>query len=103
MPPRDRFYSKPPPPSSQHPQAVALAYETHAVAPRILAKGEGLMAEAILARAKSMGIPLRAEPELVHLLMKLDLDTYVPPILYQAVAEILVWAYEVDGSLETKK
>jgi flagellar biosynthesis protein len=99
MPASDRSFTKPPPPSSQRPQAVALAYETHAVAPRVLAKGEGLVAEAILARAKALGVPMRAEPELVSLLMQLDLDQYVPPALYQAVAEILVWAYELDGSL----
>ena len=99
----DRHFAKPPSPSSQKPQAVAMAYETHAVAPRVLAKGEGLVAEAILARAKAIGVPLRAEPELVSLLMQLDLDSYVPPALYQAVAEILVWAYEVDGTLKSRQ
>ena len=103
MPPSDRLFSKPPPPGSQRPQAVALAYETHAVAPRVLAKGEGLMAEAILARAKAAGVPLRAEPEFVSLLMQLDIDSFVPPALYQAVAEILVWAYELDGSLQSRQ
>jgi flagellar biosynthesis protein len=102
MPPRDRHFSKPPPPGAQRPQAVALAYETHAVAPRVLAKGEGLIAEAILARAKEVGVPLKAEPELVTMLMQLELDTYIPPALYQAIAEILVWAYEVDGSLSKR-
>jgi flagellar biosynthesis protein len=101
MPPIDRFFSKPPPPGSQRPQAVALAYETHAVAPRVLAKGEGLIAEAILARAQLLGIPMKAEPELVALLMQLELDHYIPSTLYQTVAEILVWAYEIDGSLTT--
>ena len=102
MPPRDRHFSKPPPPGAQRPQAVALAYETHAVAPRVLAKGEGLIAEAILARAKEVGVPLKVEPELVTMLMQLELDNYIPPALYQAIAEILVWAYEVDGSLSKR-
>ncbi|NDD11170.1 MAG: hypothetical protein EB072_00645 [Betaproteobacteria bacterium] len=99
----DRHFAKPPTPGSQRPQAVALAYESHAVAPRVLAKGEGLVAEAILAKARAIGVPLRAEPELVSLLMQLDLESYVPPALYQAVAEILVWAYEVDGSLKRRQ
>jgi len=80
------------------PQAVALSYEAHAVAPRILAKGEGVIAESILQRAKEFGIPLKAEPELIPLLMQLDLDSYIPPALYAAVAEILVWAYEIDAA-----
>jgi flagellar biosynthesis protein len=99
MPPPDRHFTKPPQAATQKPQAVALAYETHAVAPRVLAKGEGLVAEAILARAKDLGIPLKVEPELVALLTQLDIDAYVPPALYQAVAELLAWAYEVDEGL----
>lgn len=79
-------------------QAVALSYEAHAVAPRILAKGEGVIAESILQRAKELGIPLKAEPELIPLLMQLDLDSFIPPALYAAVAEILVWAYQIDAS-----
>jgi flagellar biosynthesis protein len=78
-------------------KAVALAYEANSTAPRVIAKGEGVVAEAILARAKEVGIPLKVEPEIVILLMQLELDTFIPPALYAAVAEILVWAYEIDG------
>ena len=78
--------------------AVALAYEMHSVAPRVLAKGEGVIAEAILAKAKDVGIPLKVEPELVTMLMQLDVDSYVPPALYAAIAEILVWAYQIDAA-----
>lgn len=81
------------------PIAVALAYEAHSVAPRILAKGEGMMAEAIMSRAKEQGIPLKVEPEIVSLLMQLEVDVYIPPSLYAAIAEILVWAYQVDERL----
>ena len=77
--------------------AVAMAYEANSTAPRVIAKGEGLIAEAILARAKEVGIPLKVEPEIVSLLMQLELDEFIPPALYSAVAEILVWAYEIDS------
>lgn len=77
-------------------QAVALAYEAHSVAPRVVAKGEGLIAEAILNRARELGVPLKTEPEMVSLLMQLELDSFIPPALYLAVAEILVWAYQTD-------
>lgn len=78
-------------------KAVALAYEVNSAAPRITGQGEGFVAEAILARAKEFGIPTKAEPELVEFLMQLKLNELVPPKLYAAVAEVLAWAYEVDG------
>ena len=78
-------------------KAVALAYEINSAAPRITGQGEGFVAEAILAKAKEMGIPTRSEPELVEFLMQLKLNDLVPPKLYAAVAEVLAWAYELDG------
>jgi flagellar biosynthesis protein len=44
-----------------------------------------------------MGIPTKIEPELVEFLMQLKLNELVPPKLYAAVAEVLAWAYELDG------
>jgi flagellar biosynthesis protein len=77
-------------------KAVALAYETNSMAPRITGQGEGFIAEAILEKAKEFGIPTRTEPELVEFLMQLNLNDLVPPKLYAAVAEVLAWAYKVD-------
>jgi flagellar biosynthesis protein len=78
-------------------KAVALKYEMNSAAPRITGQGEGFIAEAILAKAKELGIPTKIEPELVEFLMQLKLNEVVPPKLYAAVAEVLAWAYEVDG------
>ena len=78
-------------------KAVALAYEINSAAPRITGQGEGFVADAILAKAKEMGIPTRTEPELVEFLMQLKLNELVPPKLYAAVAEVLAWAYDLDG------
>lgn len=78
-------------------KAVALAYEINSAAPRISGQGEGFVADAILAKAREMGIPTRTEPELVEFLMQLKLNELVPPKLYAAVAEVLAWAYEEDG------
>ena len=80
-------------------KAVALAYEINSAAPRITGQGEGFVADAILAKAKEMGIPTRTEPELVEFLMQLKLNELVPPKLYAAVAEVLAWAYELDGKV----
>lgn len=82
-------------------QAVALGYQADMPAPRILSQGRGEIAQVILDRAKALGIPTRSEPGLVAFLMELDINTWVPPELYAAVAQVLAWAYEVDGKLET--
>ena len=40
---------------------------------------------------------MHESPELVTLLMQVDLDANIPPHLYIAVAELLVWLYRVEG------
>jgi flagellar biosynthesis protein len=77
-------------------KAVALKYELNSAAPKVTGQGEGYVAQAILDRAKEMGIPTRVEPELVEFLMHLKLNDVIPPKLYAAVAEVIAWAYEVD-------
>jgi flagellar biosynthesis protein len=77
-------------------QAVALRYEANARAPRIVAKGEGFLAQALVARAEAAGVPVNEAPELAELLMQLDLDRVIPPELFAVVAQVLVWAYSVD-------
>lgn len=77
-------------------QAVALRYETHDDAPRVVAKGYGDIADAIIARAKEHDLPIHGEPELVRLLAQVDLDAHIPPSLYVAVAELLAWVYELE-------
>jgi len=69
--------------------AVALAYGSGQTAPRVVAKGRGELAERIIDRAKESGVFVHESPELVNLLMQVDLDSNIPPELYQAVAEVL--------------
>ncbi len=76
--------------------AVALAYANGDAAPRVVAKGRGLIAEEIIARARDHGIYVHESPELVALLMQVDLDAHIPPQLYVAVAELLAWLYRVE-------
>lgn len=76
--------------------AVALAYREDEGAPRVVAKGKGLLAEAILACAKEAGVYVHESPELVALLMQVDLDSRIPPQLYVAVAELLAWLYPLE-------
>ena len=79
--------------------AVALAYAPGNAAPRVVAKGRGLIAEEIILRAKEHGVFVHESPELVTLLMQVDLDANIPPHLYIAVAELLVWLYRVEGKV----
>jgi flagellar biosynthesis protein len=76
--------------------AVALAYREGEAAPRVLAKGNGLLAEAIIARAKSSGVFVHESPALVALLMQVDIDREIPPSLYVAVAQLLAWIYKLE-------
>lgn len=69
--------------------AVALAYREGQVAPRVVAKGRGLIAQEIIKRAKESGIYVHESSELVALLMQVNLDDRIPPQLYLAVAELL--------------
>jgi flagellar biosynthesis protein len=77
-------------------QAVALVYDADDGAPRIIAKGRGLLAEEIIARAQAAGVFVHESPELVSLLMRVDMDTRIPPELYIAVAELLAWLYHLE-------
>jgi flagellar biosynthesis protein len=79
--------------------AVALAYREGQPAPQVVAKGHGLIAEAIIARAREAGVYVHESPELVNLLMKVDLDEHIPPQLYVAVAELLAWLYRIEQGL----
>jgi flagellar biosynthesis protein len=77
-------------------QAIALAYETGDLAPKIVAKGRGLVADQIIARAHEHGIFVHESKELVSLLMQVDLDDHIPPALYQVIAELLSWLYQLE-------
>ena len=78
-------------------QAVALAYESGEFAPRVVAKGRGIVAEQIINCAKEHGLFVHESKELVSLLMQVDFDEHIPAELYQAVAEILAWLYRLEN------
>ncbi|HCX34094.1 MAG TPA: flagellar biosynthesis protein [Rhodocyclaceae bacterium] len=80
--------------------AVALAYGAGDAAPRVVAKGRGLIAEEIIERARAHGIYVHESPELVSLLMQVDVDARIPPELYLAVAELLAWLYRIEQGPE---
>lgn len=83
-------------PIDRRSSAVALAYRPGKSAPQVLAKGRGLIAQAIIAKARENGVYVHESAELVSLLMQVDLDQYIPPELYVAVAELLAWLYRLE-------
>lgn len=83
-------------PSEVRAEAVALAYNASTSAPTVVAKGRGLIAAEIIARAKEAGVYVHESPELVALLMQVDLDARIPPELYVVVAELLAWLYSLE-------
>jgi flagellar biosynthesis protein len=83
-------------PTKYNQQAVALAYESGDFAPRVVAKGNGLVAEHIIALAKEHNVFVHESKELMQMLMQVDLDQHIPPALYLAIAEILAWLYRME-------
>ncbi|UFS70431.1 EscU/YscU/HrcU family type III secretion system export apparatus switch protein [Geomonas sp. RF6] len=84
-------------------RAVAMAYRGGDGAPKVVAKGAGVSAEAIIALARENGVYVHESAELVQLLMQVDLDSEIPPQLYQAVAELLAWLYRMDQMSQSKR
>ena len=76
--------------------AVALAYQEGDGAPKVVAKGDGLVAAEIIKRAHEHGVFVHESKELMALLMQVDLDRQIPPALYRAIAELLAWLYHLE-------
>lgn len=88
-------------PNKPREKAVALRYNhEERDAPRVVAKGQGHVAEKIKRIAESCGIPIQRDDDLLELLAQVELDREIPPELYGAVAEILSWVYRANASLK---
>jgi flagellar biosynthesis protein len=81
----------------KRPRATALRYVEGSEAPEVVATGAGEVARRIVEAAEAAGVPVRQDPALVEALSKLDVGRTIPPELYVAVAEALVWAYRLDA------
>lgn len=78
-------------------RVVALKYERgKAPAPKVTAKGRGLVAEKILAIARENHIPVRQDKLLLDALYKLDINEEIPEELYRVIAEILAFVYRMN-------
>jgi flagellar biosynthesis protein len=79
-------------------KAVALRYiPALDRAPKVTAKGSGLLAQKIIDLAREHGIPLKEDPVLIQILSQLDFYQEIPPSIYVVVAEILAFVYSVNN------
>ena len=83
-------------PKTQTRAAVALFYDGKTT-PRVTAKGQGHIAEEILALARTHNIPMYEDAALASLLARIELGEKIPEKLYVAVAEVIAFAYRLSG------
>jgi flagellar biosynthesis protein len=80
----------------QRQKAIALKYDQDAgKAPLIVAKGMGEIAEQIIQLAEENDIHIHESPELVEVLIRLELGDEIPESLYRAIAEVIAFAYSL--------
>ncbi|HAK57385.1 MAG TPA: flagellar biosynthesis protein FlhB [Lachnospiraceae bacterium] len=76
--------------------AVALEYEPGDQAPKVIATGQGKLAERIIEVAREADVPIHKDAKLAKSLSILDIGEYIPPELYSIVAEVLVFVDSMD-------
>jgi FlhB-like protein len=85
-------------------KAVALRYDVQeSNAPRVVAKGNRLLAERIIEIARENDIPIHEDPDLVAVLSKLDVEREIPEALYRAVAEVLAYVYRLNQTFRREE
>lgn len=79
-------------------QAVALNYDHRpGSAPRVVASGRGEIAKKIIAAAHQAGVEIVEDADLLEVLGKVPVGQEIPPVLFQAVAEILAFVYQANN------
>ncbi|OIU72244.1 EscU/YscU/HrcU family type III secretion system export apparatus switch protein [Rossellomorea aquimaris] len=85
-------------------EAVALGYDQSSEsAPRVLAKGKGIIAENIITKAAENGVAVQEDKSLLALLGKIDVGESIPEELYGAVAEVFAFVYRLDKEMAKRK
>ncbi|WP_214881585.1 MULTISPECIES: EscU/YscU/HrcU family type III secretion system export apparatus switch protein [unclassified Exiguobacterium] len=77
-------------------KAMALTYEQSMDAPHVVAKGTGIVAERMLEIALENGIPVHEDPALLSLLSALNIEDQIPEDVYQVIAELFVFLYQME-------
>ncbi|EPZ39258.1 Flagellar biosynthetic protein flhB [Anoxybacillus ayderensis] len=83
-------------------RAVALSYNEQHIAPVVVAKGEGMVAERIIERAKQYDVPIYEDQTLAMMLSQLQLNETIPEELYKVVAEVFAFIYQIEKKVEER-
>lgn len=76
--------------------AIALSYDADDTAPKVIASGRGYLADKMIQTAKENSVPVHRDEKLANTLSKLEIGEYIPPELYNVVAEVLVFVDNLD-------
>jgi len=82
--------------TEEYQKAIALNYD-HQGAPKVTAKGQGIIAEQIIRLAHEHDVHIHESPELVEVLLRLELGDEIPESLYRAIAEIIAFTYNLNS------
>lgn len=78
-------------------KTVALKYDQNKDnAPRVIASAKGNIAEKILKKAREENIPIKEDKDIVQVLAELNVGDEIPEELYQVIAEILSFFYNLE-------
>ena len=84
-------------------KAIAILYnENESAAPKVVASGQGVIAEKIISTARDAGIHIQEDANLVELLSKVSIGEEIPTELYQTVAEVLAFVYKINEKFKQK-
>ena len=84
--------------------AAALKYDTESGgAPRVVGIGKGHLAKKMLEAAKANSVPVKEDEALAKSLSKLNVGQEIPEELYQAVAEVLAFLYQMDKGVMKRR
>jgi len=78
-------------------RAAALSYDSQSNEPPLVsALGKGKVAENIIEKANKYDVPVIEDASLVELLSELNINETIPDELYEAVAEVFAFVYQLD-------
>ena len=83
------------------PLAVALHYDkSSGEAPRVVAKGKGVIGDKIVETARAHGVPIEENAGLAAALSEVEIGDEIPVELYKAVAEVLIFILRMSGKIQ---
>ncbi len=77
-------------------KAVAIKYDKESVAPNVVSKGRGIIAEKIIEKAKDNDVKIYEDKKLVEELLNIDVGAHIPEELYEVVAKVLIFISDLD-------